>query len=53
MADDGFTPDWDALTEDGASGELEGAIPHKIGRVGEDFSHHCTNMGIDARHSQT
>ncbi len=33
-------------TDDGASGALEGMIPHEIGRFGEDFSHHCTNMGI-------
>ena len=33
-------------TDDGASGALEGVIPHEIGRFGEDFSHHCTNIGI-------
>ena len=33
-------------TDDGASGALEGVIPHEIGRFGEDFSHHCTNMGM-------
>ena len=42
-----------ARTDDGASGALEGVIPHEIGRFGEDFSHHCTNMGITARLSQT
>ena len=35
-----------ARTDDGASGALEGVIPHEIGRFGEDFSHHCTNMGM-------
>ena len=29
-----------ARTDDGASGALEGVIPHEIGRFGEDFSHH-------------
>ncbi len=40
-------------TDDGASGALEGVIPHEIGRFGEDFSHHCTNMGMDVQQSQT
>jgi hypothetical protein len=30
-------------TQEGTSGVLEGVIPHSFG---EDFSHHCTNMGI-------
>ena len=33
-------------TDEGASGVLEGVIPHEIGRFGEDFSHHCTNIGM-------
>ena len=33
-------------TDDGASGVLEGVIPHEIGRFSEDFSHHCTNIGM-------
>ncbi len=35
-----------ARTDDGASGALEGVIPHEIGRFDEDFSHHCTNIGM-------
>ena len=35
-----------ARTDDGSSGVLKGVIPHEIGRFGEDFSHHCTNMGM-------
>ena len=35
-----------ARTDDGASGALEGVIPHEIGRFGQDFSHHCTNIGM-------
>ena len=42
-----------ARTDGGASGVLEGVIPHEIGRFDEDFSHHCTNIGITARLSQT
>ena len=33
-------------TDDGASGVLEGVIPHRFARFEKDFSHHCTNMGI-------
>ena len=33
-------------TDDGVSGALEGVIPHEVGRFGEDFSHHCTNIGM-------
>lgn len=33
-------------TDHGASGALKGVIPHKIDRFGEDFSHHCTNIGM-------
>ncbi len=42
-----------ARTDDGASGALEGVIPYEIGRFDEDFSHHCTNMGMDVQQSQT
>ena len=35
-----------ARTDDGASGALEGVIPHESGRFGEDLSHHCTNIGM-------
>ena len=36
-------------TDDGASGVLEGVIPHRSARFDEDFSHHCTNMGMDVQ----
>ena len=34
-------------TDDGASGVLEGVIPHRFERFEGDSSHHCTNMGMD------
>ena len=33
-------------TDAGASGVLEGVIPHRFERFEGDFSHHCTNIGI-------
>ena len=42
-----------ARTDDGASGALQGVIPHEIERFGENFSHHCTNIGMDVQQSQT
>ena len=36
-------------TDDGASGVLEGVIPHRFERFEEDFSHHCTNASMRLR----
>ncbi|MEI6156710.1 MAG: recombinase zinc beta ribbon domain-containing protein, partial [bacterium] len=37
-------------TAEGISGVLEGVIPHSLD---EDFSHHCTNIGMSVQRSQT
>ena len=40
-------------TDEGASGALAGVIPHRFESFEDDFSHHCTNIGITVRLSQT